>query len=67
MMRQFNTMPGEIRDITGVKLEVFKRELDRWLNKVLDIPDINEYRAAVNINSIMHQAPHEEQVGEWNK
>ena len=57
MMRQFNTMPGEIRDITGVKLEVFKRELDRWLSKVLDAPDIDEYRAAANSNILIHQAP----------
>ena len=60
MMRQFNTMPGEIRDITGVKLEVFKRELDRWLSKVLDAPDIDEYRAAANSNILIHQASHAE-------
>ena len=57
-MRPFNTMPGEIRDITGVKLKVFKRELDRWLSKVLDAPDIDEYRAAANSNILIHQASH---------
>ena len=60
MMRQFNTMPGEIRDITGVKLEVFKRELDRWLSKVLDAPDIDEYRAAANSNILINQASYAE-------
>ena len=60
MMRQFNTMPREIREITGVKLEAFKRELDRWLSKVLDEPDREEYRAAANSNILIHQASHAE-------
>ena len=45
MMRLFNAIPGEIRDIKGKKTEYFKRELDRWLNGVPDEPEIAEYRA----------------------
>ena len=39
LMRYFNAVPGEIRDITGKKTEYFKRELDRWLNKFPDEPE----------------------------
>ena len=42
MMRLFNAIPGEIRDITGVKTEQFKRELIRWLNGVPDETEIEE-------------------------
>ena len=48
MMRLFNAIPGEIRDITGKKTEFFKRELDRCLNGVPDKPEIDEYRARTN-------------------
>ena len=45
LMRLFNAIPGEIRDITGLKTEaILKRELDRWLNRIPDEPEINEYR-----------------------
>ena len=45
LMKLFNAIPGEIRDITGLKTEaILKRELDRWLNRVPDEPEINEYR-----------------------
>ena len=56
MMRLFNAIPGEIRDITGKKTEYFKRELARWLNGVPDKSEIEEYRARTNSNSIVHQA-----------
>ena len=68
MMSLFNAMgPGKIRDITRVKLEVFKRELDGLLNRVPDEPEIDEYRAWANSNSFVHQAPHAEKVEEWHK
>ena len=60
MMRLFNAMPGKIRDIAGVKLEIFKRELDNWLRVVPDAPEIDDYRAAANSNSLIHQAVYAE-------
>ena len=66
MMRLFNAIPGEIRDIKGEKTEYFKRELDRWLNGVPDEPEIDEYRARTNSNSIVHQASQAERR-RWKK
>ena len=54
MMRLFNAIPGKIRDIEGEKTEYFKRELDRWLNEVPDKPEMDDYRARTNSNSIVH-------------
>ena len=51
MMRLFNAIPGEIRDITGKETEYFKRELDRWLGGVPHEPEIDEYRTRTNSNS----------------
>ena len=66
LMRLFNAIPGEIRDITGLKTEAFlKRELDRWLNRVPDKPEIDEYRTWTNSNSIVHQVSQAERVEEW--
>ena len=65
MMRLFNAIPGKIRDIKGKKTEYFKRELDRWLNGVPDEPEIDEYRARTNSNSIVHQASQAERR-RWN-
>ena len=30
MMRLFNALPGELRDITGVTLETFTKKIDKW-------------------------------------
>ena len=62
MMSLFNAIPGEIRDITGVKTEELKREMDRWLNRVPDKPEIDKYRAWTNSNSIIHQASQAKRV-----
>ena len=63
LMRLFNAIPGEIRDITGPKTEAFlKREWDRWLNRVSDEPEINKYRTWTNSNSIVHQVSQAERV-----
>ena len=32
----FNAMPKEIRNITGVNTDTFKKHLDKWLTKVPD-------------------------------
>ena len=58
MMRLFNAMPGELRDITKVKLDTFKRKLDKWLSMIPDTPIIDNYKAAAESNSIIHQAAH---------
>ena len=66
LMRLFNAIPGEIRDITGLKTEAFlKRELDRWLNRVPDESETKEYRTWTNSNSIVHQLSQAERVEEW--
>ena len=62
MMRLFNAIPGEIRNISRKKTETFKRELDRWLNGVPDKQEIDEYRAWTNSNSIVHQASQAKRV-----
>ena len=58
MMRLFNAIPGELRDITGVKVDMFKRKLDKWLSSVPDTPIIDDYKAAAKSNSIVDQAAH---------
>ena len=56
MMRLFNAIPGELRNITGVKIDTFKRKLDTWLLSVPDTPIIDSYKAAAESNSLVHQA-----------
>ena len=58
MMRLFNSIPGELRDTTEVKLDTFKRKLDKWLSLVPDTPIIDNYKAAAESNSIIQQASH---------
>merc|ERR1712106_621675 len=58
MMRLFNAIPGELRDTTEVKIDTFKRKLDKWLLSVPDTPIIDNYKAAAESNSIVHQAAH---------
>ena len=60
MMRLFNALPGELRDITGVTFETFKKKIDKWLSLVPDTPIIDNYKAAAESNSILHQAAHRE-------
>ena len=65
-MTLFNAIPGEIRDITGQKTEAFlKSELDRWLNRVPDKPEIDKYRTWTDSNSILHQVSQAEGLEEW--
>ena len=56
MMKLFNAIPGELRNITGVKIDTFKRKLDTWLLSVPDTPIIDSYKAAAESNSLVHQA-----------
>ena len=56
MMRLFNAIPEDLRDTTEVNLETFKRKLDKWLALVPDTPIIDNYKAAAESNSLVHQA-----------
>ena len=58
MMRLFNALPANLRDITGVKKDTFKRKLDEWLMLIPDTPIIDNYTSAAESNSIVHQAAH---------
>ena len=55
--RAFNCMPSELRNISGVKTETFKKHLDKWLSGVPDQPRGGGYaeRVAANSNSIQVQ------------
>ena len=56
--RLFNSIPGYIRNLTGVTTDTFKRHLDEWLKTVPDQPRGGGYseRVAAELNSIQHQA-----------
>ena len=56
--RIFNSIPGSIRNLTGVTTDTFKRHLDEWLKTVPDQPRGGGYseRVAAELNSIQHQA-----------
>ena len=41
----FNTLPAELRNITGCTVDSFKRRLDRYLNTIPDEPQIPGYTA----------------------
>ena len=57
MERLFNILPPHIKNITGVKTDTFKKQLDKWLMIVPDTPRIDGYGATVaaESNSIWHQ------------
>ena len=55
--KMFNKLPKEIRNITGVKVEIFKNHLDKFISKVPDEPNVPgylKYRPATS-NSISDQ------------
>ena len=56
--RLFNSIPGYIRNLTGVTTDTLKRNLDEWLKTVPDQPRGGGYseRVAAESNSIQHQA-----------
>ena len=53
----FNCMPRELRDVTGVKTETFKNQLDKWLRLIPDQPRGGGYAKSVaaSSNSITDQ------------
>ena len=57
MERLFNALPYEIQKITDVKLDTFKKHLDKWLRGIPNTPKINDYGVAVGAetNSVTKQ------------
>ena len=57
MERLFNALPYEIQKITDVKLDTFKKLLDKWLKGIPDTLKIDDYGVAVRAetNSITKQ------------
>ena len=55
--RAFNCMPRVLRNVTGVKTETFKKQLDKWLSGVPDQPRGGGYagQVAADSNSIQVQ------------
>ena len=56
MMRLFRVISGDLIDTAGLKMDTFKRKLDKWLLMVPDTPIIDNYKVAAESNSIVHQA-----------
>ena len=61
----FNAMPKEIRNITGVNTDTFKKHLDKWLTKVPDEPGFPGYRSQRRApsNSILDQRQYRNDTG----
>ena len=49
----FNAIPQELRDMSGVKVDVFKAGLDTWLGTIPDQPTIPTRQRAAATNSIL--------------
>ena len=61
--RLYNCMPKELREITGVTVESFKKDLDKWLmEEVPDQPRCEGYPVAAASNSIVDQYSHYKRV-----
>ena len=56
--RLFNTLPQEVRNLTGCTVEHFKRSLDKYLRDIPDEPQIPGYTLMrrAETNSIIHMA-----------
>ena len=55
--RLFNTLPYKLQKITDVKVDTFKRHLDKQLRNITDTPKIDDYGALVKAetNSLTKQ------------
>ena len=49
----FNSIPQELRDLSGVKVDIFKAGLDAWLGTIADQPTIPTRQRAATTNSIL--------------
>ena len=54
----FNTLPRDIRNMTGCKVDMFKRRLDKYLSTIPDEPQVLGYTAQrrADSNSVLHMA-----------
>ena len=61
----FNSLPKELRNITDVSVEYFKTQLDKFLSKIPDQPNVPGYKKfrACATNSISDQFQHLEMGG----
>ena len=52
----FNTLPRDIRNMTGCKVDIFKRRSDKYLSTIPDEPQVLGYTAqrSTDSNSILH-------------
>ena len=57
MERLFYTLLYKLQKITDVKVDTFKKHLDKWLRSIPDTPKIDDYGASVKAetNSIAKQ------------
>ena len=53
----FNLVPKEIRNIDSKKINVFKRELDKFLTDIPDEPTVEGQGRDAQTNSLLHQIP----------
>ena len=44
MERAFNSLPRNLMNMTGVKVDNFKRHLDKWMMKNPDLPKYKGYQ-----------------------
>ena len=40
MNRLFNALSYKLQKVTGVKTDIFKRKLDKWLRTITDTPEL---------------------------
>lgn len=55
--RMFNLLPIELRNLDSDKVYHFKKELDKFLDKIPDQPTIAEEGRAAETNCLLHQIP----------
>ena len=57
MERLFNALPYRLQTVREVKVDTFKKHLDKWLKSIPDTPKLDDYGASVGAetNSIIHQ------------
>ena len=49
--RAFNSLPKNLRNLTGVTMDTFKKHLDEWLLKSPDLPKCKGYARFVSTKS----------------
>lgn len=62
MKKSFNSLPKELRNVTGVTADNFKNQLDRYISKIPDQPNVPGYRKPSQTNSIGDQKSYIEEI-----